>query len=61
MMEREYKVILTCKGGRYVARCPEVDDAVGRGNTAAEAVSRLKEFLRKRAKRESGGDEKTES
>ena len=60
-MKREYVVVLDKEGEEYVAWCPDVVDAIARGKTSGVAISKLKEILRDRMKRQNGDDAERES
>ena len=47
-MKRKFTVILTQEGDSYIARCPDVADAVACGTNIEDALDRLRAVIIKR-------------
>jgi predicted RNase H-like HicB family nuclease len=58
-MKRKFEAIITKEGAYYVARCPEVANAVARGRTTKAALEELKAILIKKFRPDDGSEDGT--
>ena len=58
-MKRKFQAIIEKEGDYYVARCPEVANAVAIGKSTKDALEELKDILIKKFGRDDGSEDGT--